>query len=84
MNPIYFEGYDITLKPPRDWDEAKYGPCTSLPIQSRSGVSLSVWKPSLRERLAVLFGAKIALHIVSGQGHPPVGLSLTRTREVKK
>jgi hypothetical protein len=61
------------LGKPGDWDEARHGPCMTLPATYSDGVFYSYWKPTWRERFHVLFGRPVRL-CVAGSGHPPVGL----------
>jgi hypothetical protein len=64
------------LGAPHDWDETANGTCEGLPItQSDFGVMFSYWRPTWRERFALIFGRSLRLGIF-GRGHPPVSLDL--------
>lgn len=81
MQPIRFEGYESILGAPVGWNEAEQGPCEGLPIIRMDGACVSVWKPTLVERLRIMFGENIQLHVVSGVTQPPVALLTTNLRE---
>lgn len=82
LTPEPFKGQDIVLGAPAGWDADKHGPCSGLPIKREDGVCMSVWGLTIRQRLAVLFGGKIVLRIVSGQTQPPVMLSVSKRGEI--
>lgn len=69
MTPLNFPNSTIAAPPP-NWDEDKYGKCSSLPILEQGGVIMSMWKPSFKERIKILFGGVIQLSIVSNQMLP--------------
>ncbi len=77
MRPVDFPGVTNVLGKPADWDEKMYGSCGGLPVRfnQTDGIFASCWKPTFRQRLAVLFGRPIWLHVVS-RAHPPVMLSV--------
>jgi hypothetical protein len=77
MKPIVFEGYELILGAPKDWDASVNGPCLGLPIARDNGCCVSVWDLSWRERLAVLFGGRIAVWVHSGRTQPPIALGVT-------
>lgn len=82
MTPISFKGQQAVLGAPPDWDESQ-GSCDGLPVLRVGENFISFWKPTWRERIALLFGAKIQLTIV-GAGHPPVAIDVNRiVREVR-
>lgn len=64
-----------TLGAPKKWDEEKDGPCLGLPITDSEGVMLSFWKPSWKERVALITGKPVRLAVHSS-GHPPVWLDV--------
>ncbi len=78
MKPFLFDGYTNILGAPVNWSAEKYGFCDGLPILSKNGLCISVWKLSWRERLAILTGANIQLRVVSAHTHAPVALCTTR------
>lgn len=78
MKPFQTPSTTRFLGAPPNWDAAKDGPCFALPITQTAWGLASYWKPSLWERLKVLFGWPVVL-CVSGKFHPPVYLSVERT-----
>ena len=49
--------------------------CASLPVWSDGTQCVSCWKPSLSERISLLFGGQVWLGVASGSTQPPVFLS---------
>ncbi len=76
MKPETFEGVDLVLGAPRNWDAAEHGPCDGLPVMRREGVCTSRWALTWRERFAVLFGRRVYAHVASGQTQPPISLTV--------
>lgn len=62
-----------TLGAPQGWNTDALGECGSLPVHMDPPYFYSWWHVTWRERLAILFGRKVRLCIVSG-AHPPVSL----------
>lgn len=77
MKPIPFSFQTRVLGAPADWDADTHGPCEGLPvhIDEHAGEYFSVWRPTWRERLRLLFGGTVGL-FVAGRGHPPVSLEV--------
>jgi hypothetical protein len=48
--------------------------CGSLPVWSDNAVCVSCWRPSLRERLSMLWFGKVWLHVHAGRTQPPIAL----------
>jgi hypothetical protein len=69
MNPIGFPEANKTLTKPASMTDEECGP---LEIFSGEGQCISCWRPSLRERLSVLFFGRVWLSIFSGETQPPV------------
>lgn len=67
------------LGAPKDWDEAKHGPCDGLPVhiseQNGMPVIFSYWQPSPEEIALIINGMPIRL-AVFGHAHPPVGMDV--------
>ena len=81
MTPEKLRGNNVVrLEPPKDWDEAKFGPCETLDVHNTPIGLTSVWKPSQDELAALVTGGSIALTIVSNV-HPPVILSVVKFDE---
>ncbi len=76
MKSCRFIGMTKTLGAPPDWDEKTHGPCVGLPVMISDGVCISCWSVSWKERLWILFGKKVFLHVVSGNSQPAVALEL--------
>lgn len=73
MEPIRTETTTRVLGQPADWDEARFGPCSGLPVTDSDGLIYSYWRPTWRERLAVLRGRPVRL-CVAGLAHPAVAV----------
>lgn len=75
MKPYKHAMTTHTLGAPVGWDEQKYGPCAGLPVLHHEGVIYSFWRPSIRERIALLFGRSVQLGVVSN-AQPPVSIEV--------
>ena len=71
MEPSAFPEATKVLKAPADMGEHE---CGSLPVWSDGHICTSLWKPSLQERLSILFFGNVWLSIFSGQTQPPVAI----------
>lgn len=71
MDPINFKQATINLQKPLGMTDAECGP---LPIYGDGHICISCWRPSLRERLSILFFGRVWLWVHSGQTQPPVAL----------
>ena len=49
--------------------------CASLHVWSDGTLCVSCWKPSLSERISLVFGGKVWLGVASGGTQPPVFIS---------
>ena len=49
--------------------------CASLHVWSDGKQCVSCWKPTIKERLNILFGGKVWLGVMSGKTQPPVFVS---------
>lgn len=76
MKATTFEGVDLVLGAPPNWNEAEHGPCSGLPVMRREGICISRWQPTLRERIALLFGRGVYVHVASGMTQPPISLTV--------
>lgn len=76
MKPIEFKGQEIILAAPSNWDAKEKGECLGLPIVRVDSIVMSCWKPTLKERLKLIFGKPITLSVYSGQSQPPVCLEV--------
>lgn len=68
------------LGKPLDWDEAKHGPCGSLPIRDvraagGQNAMLSHWQPDAEELARLNAGAPVTLWVY-GEVHPPVSITV--------
>lgn len=84
LRPIETEFTSSTLGRPKGWDNSQ-GECVGLPVAIDPGdvypTFYSWWKPTLKDRIKILFGFNIRLALVSGT-HPPVSLEVENTKEV--
>ena len=77
MKPENFRGVDcVVLTAPPGWVDEEHGPCGDLPVARHEGVCTSCWSFSLGERLAVLFGRRVYVHVASGRTQPPISLKV--------
>ena len=75
MRPINFpEQIKVLSKP----DTMTDNECGSLAVWSDGQQCVSLWKPTLRERLSILFFGKVWLAVYSGQTQPPVSLTAAK------
>lgn len=70
MQPVNFEESNLTLGAPPGL-ESEVDP---LPVFTDGYVCISCWRPSLRERLSILFFGRVWFSAMSGHTHPPVSL----------
>lgn len=77
MKPYRHPETNCTFGQPADWDEAKDGTCSVLPVVISNGSIYSYWQPTWKERLQVLFGRPVRLAIF-GTLQPPVMLDTER------
>jgi hypothetical protein len=76
MQPIDFpEANKNLLKPDGMADDE----CGSLPVLTDGHICLSLWKPSLRERISILLFGRVWLYVYSGYTQPPVALTGERS-----
>ena len=73
MNPVRHATTNVDLGKPVNWNEAKDGPCGSLPVtrDAAAGEWTSYWQPTPAELKALNEGRPVFLRVVGG-GHPPV------------
>lgn len=67
MTPTAFPQSNRTLTAPSGMPN-----CSELAVFTDGEHCISAWRPSWRERFAVLFGRPVWLWVVSGQTQPPV------------
>ncbi len=80
MLPIKFKGFTTILNAPKNWDAEKNGECLGLPIARAHGFVVSCWKPTLIERIKLIFGKPITLY-VAGDNQQPVCLEVKTPNE---
>lgn len=71
MKPIEFPEQTTVLAGRHD--------IAGLPIWGNGSICVSCWKPTLRDRLAILLGAKIWVSVLSGKTQPPIGLQAVKS-----
>nr|DAK21575.1 MAG TPA: hypothetical protein [Caudoviricetes sp.] len=72
MKPIDFKQSTKVLQRSADMTDDE---CSSLPVWSDGTQCVSCWKPSLSERISLVFGGRLWLGVASGSTQPPVFLS---------
>lgn len=75
MQPLDFPGTNLVLKAPPGWDEEQQGPCVDLHVFDDGECMTSKWRPTLWERVKLIFGQPVQLQILS-RSHPPVMLTV--------
>jgi len=61
MKPIKFKGYNCIFAK----DQPEYIPLPVKKIIGHKGEIISVWKPTLKERIKILFGFNIGLSLLT-------------------
>lgn len=92
MEPITFPESNGTLTggPAARFGTAK--PVGDLPVHRGSGALISCWRPSLGERVWLLFGGRVWLRIRGEVTHPPISVeaqspfipSAARARRIRR
>lgn len=72
MKPIDFKQFTKVLQKPSTMTDNE---CASLHVWSDGKQCVSCWKPTIKERLNILFGGKVWLGVLSGGTQPPVFVS---------
>lgn len=72
MKPIDFKQSTKVLQRSPDMTADE---CAALPVWSDGTQCVSCWKPSLSERISLVFGGQVWLGVASGGTQPPVFLS---------
>lgn len=76
MKPVKFSYANAVLKPPPDLGHGEV--CDDLPIHRGTGELISCWKPTLRERISLLFGGFVWLGVRSKHSQPAMWLQIER------
>lgn len=58
--------------------------CGPLPLFNDGRQSVSLWKPTLKERISILIFGRVWLGVIGGINHPPVWLWGTKEFFVEK
>ena len=69
MKPIDFEQSTKVLQKPGTLSDSQ---CSALPVWCDGKQCVSCWKPSIKERINILFGGNVWLGVMSGKTQPPV------------
>lgn len=72
MEPINFKQCTKVLQRPSSMSKEE---CQSLPVWSDGKQCVSCWKPSLKERLKLIFGGRVWVGVLSGGTQPPIFIS---------
>lgn len=76
MEPIDFEEANMTLGKPLGFSDEE---CAPLRVFQEGGQYISCWRPSLKERLSILFRGRVWLGVLGGVNHPPIWIDGTKT-----
>lgn len=79
MKCIVFDGANLILKPPKDWNEELNGPCETIAAFQGGGRIVTVWEPTDEERTAIAAGQNIVLSTL-GRGFAPTMMEI---RDIK-
>lgn len=78
MKPIDFEQSTKVLQKPGTLTDSQ---CGALPVWCDGKQCVSCWKPSIKERINILFGGNVWLGVMSGKTQPPVFVAGERVFE---
>lgn len=81
MKPKHFKESNHILAKPSALTDSE---CGSLSVFSNGRECISLWKPSWKERLSILFYGNIWLSVHSGNTQPPVWLDGSKTVFIQK
>lgn len=76
MKPIKFKEANGELQKPASMTDKE---CGSLSVFKDGRQCLSCWKPTLREKLSILFFGRVWVWVLSGNTQPPISLAGWRT-----
>lgn len=79
MEPIKIADANRVFVAPKQWDEAKHGPCFDLPARQVGDTVATGWKPSPEELALLVAGGYVVLTIFGRQ--PPVSLHVEHVTE---
>lgn len=80
MIPSNFKESNRILKKPNALTDNE---CGDLNVYTNGRECISLWKPSLRERISILIHGNVWLSIHTGQSQPPVWLDGSKTIFIK-
>jgi hypothetical protein len=80
MIPKHFKESNSVLAKP---DALTDSECESLSVFTNGRECISLWKPSLKERISILFFGNVWLSIHSGTTQPPVWIDAKKTIFIK-
>ncbi len=80
MRPIKFDEYTKILTRPPEMTDKQCGP---LHVYEDRDSLISCWRPTLRERLSILFFGRVWLYVWGHVTQPPVAMQGARTIFVK-
>jgi hypothetical protein len=76
MKPIKFQQSTIELQKPEGMTDDE---CSPLPVYRDGQHCISLWQPTLKERLSILFYGHVWLWVWMGNTQPPVALEGRKT-----
>lgn len=80
MTPKDFKESNKNLAKPEALTDSE---CGSLPVFTNGRECISLWKPSWKERISILFFGNVWLSVHSGVTQPPVWLDGSKTIFIK-
>jgi hypothetical protein len=75
MKPIKFDQANRDLLKPDSMTDEE---CASLPVFTDGQVCISLWRPTLLERISLLLFGRLWLYVLSGNTQPPVSILIER------
>lgn len=76
MRPVKFQHQNVTFAE----DQPEYIPLPALRLDDEARTVITKWKPSIRDRIRILFGASI-WHSQMTFGHPLQPIHMTTVRK---
>ncbi|HEV8247531.1 MAG TPA: hypothetical protein VGP93_17260 [Polyangiaceae bacterium] len=74
MEPTLFPEANGTLTGGPGADYGTAAPVLDLPVHRGDGQIISCWRPSWRDRLAIIFGGRVWLRVLTTRTHAPVAV----------
>lgn len=78
LKPQPFADQNVVLGAPEEWSDEVHGECEVLPIKRENGVCTSLWGLTFWQKIRLLLGWRLWLHVASGNTQPPVMLTISK------